>query len=85
MTLTLDQAKNVANEFAKLYYHTFDTDRSGLANLYHPEVSILKFEKPDVVVGREAIVKKLVCIYYYFCHIIVILHITLYDQKLNYT
>lgn len=54
----LEGAKNLAGAFAQHYYDTFDVNRGNLANLY-VDVSILQFEN-DTVMGKDAIVKKLV-------------------------
>jgi hypothetical protein len=54
------QRDQFAGEFTKGYYHTFDTNRQGLANLYRPH-STLTFEG-EIHRGHEAIVKKLVAL-----------------------
>ena len=56
----VEHAKNVAQAFTAHFYNTFDVNRNELANLYDPSVSLLQFESSPVVVGKDAIVKKLV-------------------------
>eukprot|EP01104_Vermistella_antarctica_P004814 TRINITY_DN15234_c0_g1_i1.p1 TRINITY_DN15234_c0_g1~~TRINITY_DN15234_c0_g1_i1.p1 ORF type:complete len:125 (+),score=14.03 TRINITY_DN15234_c0_g1_i1:130-504(+) len=49
--------KTIGKQFVDFYYQTFDSNRSGLGNLYQQN-SMLTFENSEVM-GRDAILQKL--------------------------
>ncbi|KAF9580639.1 Nuclear transport factor 2 [Lunasporangiospora selenospora] len=51
-------AREIAEQFVKFYYQTFDTNRAGLAHLYR-DTSMMSFESAETM-SAVAIVEKLV-------------------------